>query len=255
MLVRKRRSDVYDKLGIGYWLTRREDPRLASRIRAALGDALTVVNVGAGTGSYEPRDLSVIAVEPSEVMIAQRPSDAAPVVQAVAETLPFDDHSFDAGMALWTIHHWTDSDRGLAELRRVARRVVIMTASAAVMNRLWLTSDYWPGMAKDRRPELQPDVIAAKLGGTARIEPLPLPRDCMDGFGEAYWARPEAYLDAELRAGMSCFRLLEQAELEEGLARLEADLRSGAWDARHGTLRHLDELDCGHRLIIAEGWA
>jgi SAM-dependent methyltransferase len=248
----ERRPDSYDRLGIGYHLTRREDFRLASRIHAALGDARTVVNVGAGTGSYEPRGRDVTAVEPSEVMIAQRPSDAAPVVRAVAEALPFDDRSFDAGMALWTIHHWTDPQRGLAELRRVARRVVVHAVVSTVMNDLWLTSDYWPGMARDRRPEIQPEVVAAQLGGHVRIEPLPIPRDCVDGFGEAYWARPEAYLESHIRAGMSCFQRLEIAELEEGLDRLESDLRSGAWDARYGHLRHTDELDCGHRLVIAD---
>jgi SAM-dependent methyltransferase len=251
MVTSERHSDRYDRWGIGYHRTRREDPRLAARIYAALADAYSVVNVGAGTGSYEPRDRNVLAVEPSEVMISQRPPGAAPVVRAVAEVLPFADGSFDAGMALWTIHHWSDSDRGLAELRRVARRIVIVTASS-VTSQLWLTADYWPAMARDRRPELQPETIAVKLGGNVRIEPLPLPRDCVDGFGEAYWARPEAYLDPELRAGMSCFQRLEKADLEEGLERLEADLRSGAWDARHSHLRRIDELDCGHRLIVAE---
>jgi SAM-dependent methyltransferase len=249
--VQERPADRYDQWGIGYHLTRREDPRLARRIHAALGDARSVVNVGAGTGSYEPKDRWVIAAEPSEVMIAQRPRDAAPVVRAVAEALPFADRSFDAGMALWTIHHWTDPVRGVAELRRVARRVVIV-AAARVMNQLWLTADYWPGMARDRRPDIQPEMIATQLGGTVRIEPLPLPRDCVDGFGEAYWARPEAYLDATLRAGMSCFQRLEPDELERGLQQLAADLRSGDWDAQHGYLRHTDDLDCGHRLIVAD---
>ena len=248
----ERPPDRYDQWGIGYHRTRREDPRLARHIHAALGDAQSVVNVGAGTGSYEPKDRRVIAVEPSEVMIAQRPREAAPVVQATAEALPFTDRSFDAGMALWTIHHWTDPVRGVAELRRVARRVVIMTVAGTVMNQLWLTAEYWPGMAGDRRPDIQPEVIAAQLGGTVHIEPLPLPCDCVDGFGEAYWARPEAYFDATLRAGMSCFQRLEPDELERGLERLAADLRYGDWDARHGYLRHADELDCGHRLVVAD---
>jgi SAM-dependent methyltransferase len=247
----RRRPDRYDHLGRAYSTARREDPRLASQIHAALGDARTVVNVGAGTGSYEPRDREVIAVEPSAVMIAQRPSGAAPVVQAVAEALPFADQRFDAAMALWTIHHWSDLDQGLAELRRVARRSVVVTASP-VMNRLWLTADYWPGMAKDRRPDIAPEVVAHKLGGVVRIEPLLLPHDCVDGFGEAYWARPEAYLSPEVRAAMSCFQLLDPAEEEEGLRRLAADLTSGAWDARYGDLRHLEQFDCGHRLVIAE---
>jgi SAM-dependent methyltransferase len=247
----RRRPDRYDQLGTAYSKTRREDPRLATQIHAALGNARTVVNVGAGTGSYEPHDRAVIAVEPSAVMIAQRPRGAAPVVRAVAEALPFADQRFDAAMALWTIHHWSDLDQGLAELRRVARRSVVVTAST-VINHLWLTADYWPGMAKDRRPDIAPEMIARKLGGVVRIEPLLLPHDCLDGFSEAYWARPEAYLNLETRAAMSCFQLLDPAELEEGLRRLATDLTSGAWDARHGDLRQLAQYDCGQRLVIAD---
>jgi SAM-dependent methyltransferase len=217
----RRRPDRYDQLGTTYRNTRREDPRLARQIHAALGEARTVVTVGAGTGSYEPRDREVIAVEPSAVMIAQRPVGAAPVVQAAAEALPFADQRFDAAMALWTIHHWTDLDQGLAELRRVARRRVVVTASP-VMNHLWLTADYWPGMAKDRRPDIAPEVIAHTLGGVVRIEPLLLPRDCVEGFGEAYWARPEAYLTPDVRAAMPCFQSLAPAEVEEGLQRFAA---------------------------------
>lgn len=245
-----RRPDAYDSLGRSYRQTRGEDPRLAARVHAALGEARTVLNVGAGTGSYEPGYLTVAAVEPSAVMISQRPPGSAPVLRAAAEALPLPDHSFDAAMALWTVHHWADPGSGLRELRRVAARVVVVAASA-LLNRLWLTSDYFPAMARTRRPEIQPERIASALGGQARIEPFPIPHDCVDGFGEAYWARPEAYLDPRLRAGMSAFALLSAAETEPGLRRLAADLASGAWDARHGRLRELDELDCGHRLIIA----
>lgn len=248
---RARHPARYDRLGRSYRLTRRPDPRLAARIHAALAGARTVVNVGAGTGSYEPGWLAVTAVEPSTVMIAQRPPDSAPVVQAVAEALPFDARSFDAAMALWTIHHWTDPAQGLAELRRVAGRVVIV-ASSVLLNQLWLTSDYFPAMARSRRPEIQPQQIADALGGRARILPLPIPHDCLDGFGEAYWARPEAYLDPRIRAGMSAFSLLTADQTEPGLRRLAADLESGAWDARHGHLRGRAELDCGHRLIIVD---
>jgi len=245
-----RRPDRYDGIGRSYTHTRREDPRLASRIHAALGPARTVVNVGAGTGSYEPRDRAVIAVEPSAVMIAQRPPGSAPVVQAVAENVPVGTRSVDAAMALWTIHHWTSPARGLAELRRIAATIVVV-APSILLNELWLSSEYFPAMTRTRRPEIQPERIADALGGNARIEPLPVPRDCTDGFGEAYWARPEAYLDPAVRAGMSAFTLLTRAETEPGLRRLAADLRSGAWDAKHGHLRDLAELDCGHRMIIA----
>ena len=244
-----RSPDFYDTIGTTYHQTRRADPRLARRIRAAVGDATYVVNIGAGTGSYEPDDCSVVAVEPSVVMINQRPDVSAPVVRAVAESLPFKDQCFDVAMALWTIHHWTDLRRGLEELRRVAARVVIVTASK-VMDNLWLTNDYWPGMARQRRDEIQPDAVIDVLGLLARVERLPLPRDCTDGIGEAFWARPEAYLDPQVRAGMSCFQRLDQADVRRGLDRLAADLRSGEWDRRYGELRDLEEFDCGHRLII-----
>lgn len=246
----QRRLDRYDTIGLSYRQTRREDPELAIRIHRALGGARTVVNVGAGTGSYEPRGPAVLAVEPSTVMIGQRPPGSAPAVQAAAEALPLRTHGFGAAMALWTIHHWADPGRGLAEMRRVAGRIVIV-APSVLLNELWLTRDYFPAMARARRPEIQPERIAAELGGNVRIEPLLVPRDCADGFAEAYWARPEVYLDPAVRAGMSGFSLLTPAETEPGLHRLAADLESGAWEARHGDLRRRSHLDCGHRLIIA----
>jgi SAM-dependent methyltransferase len=184
-------------------------------------------------------------------MIAQRPPGAAPAVRAAAEGLPFGRPRFDAAMALWTIHHWADPGKGIAELRRVARSVVIVAASDR-LNQLWLIRDYFPAIAC-RRPEIQPEHIAALLGGNVRIEPFPVPRDCLDGFGEAFWARPEAYLDPRIRAGMSAFGLLDEAEISPGLRQLQADLRSGIWDARNGNLRQLAELDCGLRLITATG--
>ena len=245
------RPDRYDSIGRSYRQTRREDPRLTARIHAALGSERTVVNVGAGTGSYEPPAPDVIAVEPSAVMIAQRPGGSAPVIQAVAEALPLRARSVGAAMALWTIHHWTNPGQGIAELRRIASRVVIVTPSV-LLNQLWLTSDYFPAMARARRPEIQPGEIARALGGIVSIQSFPIPRDCLDGFAEAYWARPEAYLDPVIRAGMSGFTLLTAAETEPGLRRLATDLESGTWDARYGHLRSLTQLDCGHRLIIAE---
>jgi SAM-dependent methyltransferase len=251
MAVSERVPGRYDRLGVGYHQTRQEDPRLAARIHAALGHARSVVNVGAGTGSYEPRGRAVVAVEPSAVMVAQRRAGAAPAVRGAAEALPFGAHRFDAAMALWTIHHWADPGRGIAELRRVARRAVIVTASDR-LNELWLIRDYFPAIAL-RRPEIQPGHIAALLGSSVRIEPFPVPRDCLDGFGEAFWAQPEAYLDPRIRAGISAFALLDQAALGRGLRQLRADLRSGAWDARNGYLRQLAEFDCGLRLIIATG--
>jgi SAM-dependent methyltransferase len=246
-----RSAVVYDEIGTSYRQLRQPDSRIAAQVSAGLGTARTIINVGAGTGSYEPRDRQVLAVEPSGVMLAQRPAGSAPAIRAVAEALPVPDRSFDAALAILTLHHWTDPAAGLAELRRVARRIVILTTSAARINQLWLTAEYFPGSARGRRADVQPDRIAAALGGHVRIEPLLVPRDCTDGFGEAYWARPEAYLDPAVRASMSACSLLDQQEVEDGVARLRADLAAGRWDERHGHLRELEELDTGHRLIIA----
>jgi SAM-dependent methyltransferase len=243
---------LYDSLGLSYPATRREDPRLAVQIHAALGDARTVVNVGAGTGSYEPRDREVVAVEPSVVMIAGRPPEAAPVVQASAESLPLPDRAFDAAMALWTIHHWTDVGRALGELRRVAGRVVVL-APAPRMNELWMTADYFPDMAGPRtRPEIQPEAVAEALGGVTRIITLLVPRDCRDWFGEALWGRPELYLDPDVRANMSAFRLIDPSAVDAGVDRLRRDLETGAWDRRHGSLRSLPEIDAGHRIVVSD---
>jgi SAM-dependent methyltransferase len=241
----------YDEIGVSYRSARRPDPRIAAQVSSALGGARTVVNVGAGPGSYEPAGGRLVAVEPSAVMLAQRPAAAAPAVRAIAEQLPFADHSFEAALAILTVHHWTDAARGLAELRRVAARIVILTTAAERINQLWLTADYFPGSVRGRRPDIQPARLASMLGGEVRIETVLVPRDCTDGFGEAYWARPEAYLDPEVRAGMSACSLLAPAEIEDGVRRLRTDLASGRWDERYGHLRELAELDTGHRLVVA----
>lgn len=243
----------YDQIGTSYARFRRPDPRIAEQVSRALGGARTVLNVGAGAGSYEPSGCRVVAVEPSEVMLAQRSATAAPAIRAVAEALPFPGGSFDAALAILTVHHWSDPALGFRELRRVAGRIVILTTAAARINELWLTAEYFPGSARVRRPDIQPDRIAAALGGSVTVEtvPVPRPRDCSDGFGEAYWGRPEAYLDPAVRAGMSACSLLSPAEVDDGVARLRADLESGRWDARHGHLRRLAEYDTGHRLVIA----
>jgi SAM-dependent methyltransferase len=230
---------------------RREDPRIAARIRAALGDARTVVNVGAGTGAYEPDDLEVTAVEPSEVMIAQRPEGAAPAVRAHAEALPFADDSFDAAMVVLSDHHWDDHERGLAELRRVARRVVLFTWDPATSRETWVVSEYFPCFEDLIPAGYRLEATLERLGG-GRIEPVPIPHDCLDGFYHAYWRRPEAYLDPQVRAGISAFAVMDPACMEEGLARLAADLESGAWRQRHADLLELDELDGGYRLLVAE---
>ena len=240
---------LYDEIGKGYTAVRRPDPRIAAQIRAALGDARTVVNVGAGSGSYEPPDLDVTAVEPSDVMIAQRPEGAAPVVQGRAEELPFDDDSFDAAMVVLSDHHWSDHERGLSELRRVARRVVLLTWDPATVRDSWLVSEYIPGFENLITAGFDLRQTVDRLGG-ARIEPVPIPHDCVDGFMHAYWRRPHAYLDPQVRAGISVFALMDQDAVEEGVERLASDLESGAWERRHADLLELEELDLGYRLLI-----
>jgi len=246
---------AYDRLGVGYRQVRRPDPRLAARIEAALGDAHTVLNVGAGTGSYEPAEREVTAVEPSAVMIEQRPAGAAPVVQASAEALPFEDDSFDAAMAIITVHHWDDAIAGLGEMRRVARdRVVVLTFDGPALAGMWLVRDYVPRLLETHEEMMQPLAeITAALPG-ARVEPVPIPRGCTDAFWCALWDRPELHLDQELRRGSSGWQVMDAAELEQagrGLALLRADLESGAWDERNGHLREAAELDVGLRLLVA----
>ena len=240
---------LYDSIGRKYTDVRREDPRIAARIRAALGDARTVVNVGAGAGAYEPPDLEVTAVEPSETMIAQRPEGAAPVVRAFAEELPFEDRSFDAAMVVLSDHHWSDHERGLAELRRVARRVVLLTWDPAATFESWLVSEYLPCFEELIPKGFRIQQTVDRLGG-ARVEPVPIPHDCLDGFLHAYWRRPHAYLDPQVRAGISVCALMDRRCLEKGLARLAADLESGAWERRHADLLGLEELDLGYRLLV-----
>ena len=237
---------LYDEIGRTYARTRRPDPRIAARIEAALGDARTVVNVGAGTGNYEPRDREVVAVEPSETMIAQRPEGLAPVVRATAEKLPFPDGAFDVAMAVLSDHHWADRARGLRELRRVGRRVVVFTFDRDLADALWLARDYLPQFAHLMRETMAVDEIARHCGAT-RVEPVPIPHDCEDGFLGAWWRRPEAYLDPLVRDGISTF---SQVDWRDGIARLEADLRSGAWRERNAELLDLDEIDLGYRLLV-----
>jgi SAM-dependent methyltransferase len=243
-------SARYDAIGATYARTRRPDPRIAARIDAALGDAVTVVNVGAGTGSYEPRDRRVVAVEPSLTMIRQRPRDAAPAVVGRAEELPLADGSVDAALAILTVHHWGDARRGLAELRRVARdRVVVLTWDVTFTGRFWLF-EYFPGIAAFDLPRFPPLELYEQELGPLEVAPVPVPHDCTDGFLAAFWRRPEGYLDPAVQANMSGFAVLPRAEVEAGSAALAADLASGAWAERHGDLLALDELDAGYRLLV-----
>ncbi len=245
-------SSLYDGIGGSYGVTRRPDSRIAALVNAALGDARSVVNVGAGTGAYEPMDREVLAVEPSETMIAQRPRGSAPVVQASAEELPLHDDSFDAALAVNTVQHWSDLRAGLRELRRVARkRIVIFLRDPRSGVAFWLVEDYLPSLDPAARMAAIVETIENELRPVTAV-PVPLPRDCVDGVFSAYWGRPEMYLDSEVRRNISNFALAEAEDLAEGIARLEADLELGAWDCRYGHLRSLPELDLGHRLQIAE---
>jgi SAM-dependent methyltransferase len=243
---------VYDTIGATYTATRRPDPRIGALIAAALGDARSVLNVGAGSGAYEPPH-TLLAVEPSQVMIDQRPAGAAPVVRAHAEALPVATGAVDAVMALLTVHHWTDLAAGLAELRRAARRrVVVLTWDQAVTREFWLVKDYLPeAAALDDTRAVPPSQIGDMLGG-ARIEPVLVPHDCTDGFGAAFWRRPEAYLDPTVRAGMSMLSQVGDDTLRPGLARLTTDLTTGRWHEDHADLLRLPEFDGGYRLVIAE---
>jgi SAM-dependent methyltransferase len=245
---------TYDRTGHGYAEVRRADPRIAARVEAALGDARSVVNVGAGTGSYEPARREVTAVEPSELMISQRPPGAAPAVRASAEDLPFDDDSFDAAMAMITVHHWRDLGAGVGEMKRVAReRVVILSFDPAPLEGLWFF-DYFPRALEIHSGFMPPiEGLAGLLGSRVEVEAVPLPRRCTDGFFFALWDRPELHLDPEVRRGSTVWHVMEPGEIEDGLAALGVDLESGRWDERHGHLRDdTAELDLGLRLLVAE---
>jgi ubiquinone/menaquinone biosynthesis C-methylase UbiE len=254
---RQRGSDMssvqlYDIIGATYTVTRRTEPRIAAAMWAALGDARTVLNVGAGTGSYEPSGRDVTAVEPSALMRAQRPAEAAPCLAAAADSLPFEDQSFDAAMAVSTIHHWQDPIAGLREMRRVARRVVVFTHDAsdtAWRRRFWLTRDYLPevaGLVAGR-----PSVTELARVIEARMEPVLIPWDCADGFFEAYWRRPEAYLDENVRRGISVWARVGPEAEQRAVRSLRDDLASGRWAERNRDLAGLDAAELGLRLLIA----
>jgi SAM-dependent methyltransferase len=244
-------AQLYDTLGATYTVTRRTDPRIAAQIWAALGDARTVLNVGAGTGSYEPPDRQVLAVEPSALMRSQRRPDAAPCLAGAAEHLPFPDQSFDAAMAVCTIHHWLDPRAGLRELRRVARRVVVFAFDTSDSDLFWLTRDYLPEVAGLRscRVLTALDELAGAIG--ARLQPVLIPWDCADGFYEAYWRRPEAYLDERVRRGISVWDHVGSDAEQRAVQHLRTDLASGRWAERNRDLIGLDAAELGARLLIA----
>lgn len=247
---------TYDRIGRTYGEARREDPRIAAAVERGLGRAWSVVNVGAGTGSYEPRDREVTAIEPSAVMIAQRPAGAAPVIQASAEALPFADDSFDAAMAIFSDHHWEERAAGLRELRRVARdRVVLVNADTALIGDFWLARDYLPAFARiapePYRERGYWEAELRELLGEVEFAPIPIPADCTDGFCGAWWRRPEAYLDPAVRAGISVFQVLPEEEVNVALEQLRRDLADGTWVRRNAELLDREELDVGLRLVVA----
>jgi SAM-dependent methyltransferase len=242
-------GQLYDAIGATYSVTRRTEPRIAAQVWAALGDARTVLNVGAGTGSYEPSDRDVTAVEPSAVMRAQRPAGAARCVAAAAESLPFEDQSFDAAMAFATVHHWRDPIAGVLEMKRVARRVVVFTCESTDRSwrrRFWLTRDYLPEVAAS--PVGLATGLARAIG--ARMEPVLVPWDCADGFFEAYWRRPEAYLDENVRRGISVWAAVGPDAEQRAVRSLRDDLASGRWAERNRDLLELEAAELGLRLLI-----
>ncbi len=241
---------LYDRIGQTYSGVRRTEPRIANRIWAALGDACTVLNVGAGTGSYEPADRDVMAVEPSAVMRAQRPADAAPCIAASAESLPFADQSFDAAMAVLSDHHWADPIAGLREIQRVAKRVVVFQWDNQLLSRFWLVRDYLPEFATLAAGHPSLRERAEAIG--AQMQPVPIPWDCVDGFFHAYWRRPNAYLHEHVRRGTSVWARLGKVVEQRAVRTLRADIDCGRWGEQNSDIVELTEAELGARLLIAE---
>jgi SAM-dependent methyltransferase len=246
-------TPAYDRIGLSYSDVRRADPRFETVIWRALGDSRRVLNVGAGAGSYEPKDREVIAVEPSAVMIAQRPADAAPAIRGVAESLPLQDNSVDAAMGVFTMQHWDDVDLGLSELLRVTReRIVLLTLDPDVTAGMWLSRDYLPEIVEHARDTFPSIAHLRAVLPKVKVEPVLVPSDCTDGFCIALWSRPEMHLDAEVRRASSIWHVLPQSIVDIGLDRLRLELESGEWDRRYGHLRAQSTLDVGLRLVTVQ---
>jgi SAM-dependent methyltransferase len=239
----------YDTIGVNYSDLRKPDSRIEMVIGRALGSAKTVLNVGAGAGSYEPADRQVTAIEPSVEMIRQRGASAAPVIQGYAEDLPFDDNSFDASMAILTVHHWADKEKGLKEMRRVTRGQVVVLTFDPSHRGFWL-ADYIPELVELDEVQMPRMINYEEWLGSVEISAVPIPHDCTDGFLCAYWRRPAAYLDPRIRAAMSSFWAVEN--IFEGLRKLASDLDTGAWAQRYSELLNLDECDFGYRLVTTK---
>ena len=239
----------YDTIGVSYSDLRKPDSRIGAAIEGALGSARTVLNVGAGTGSYEPAGRQVTAVEPSLKMIRQRPASAGPVIQGCAEDLAFADKSFDASMAVLTVHHWTDKAKGLGEMRRVTRGKVVLLTFDPAFRGYWL-ADYFPELVTLDEARMPAMTDYEKWLGPVEISAVPIPHDCTDGFLHAYWRRPAAYLDPEVRSGMSSFWAIDN--ISQALDRLASDLETGAWAQRYAQLLALDACDLGYRLVVTK---
>jgi SAM-dependent methyltransferase len=242
---------LYNSISSTYRYTRHEDPRIAARIHDGLGPGARIVDIGAGTGNYEPTNRTVIAIDPSSSMISQRSPGRGIAIQAAAEGLPFVDEAFDVAMASLTLHHWEHVDLGLREMRRVAKRQVIFMFDPNHTEDFWAVN-YWPEARNLPSESAPPDLddIAAILE-VADVRTVPVPFDCTDGFGAAFWGRPEAYLEPSVQQGMSWLAQLAPSALQKGTDRLRFDLESGQWDHDYGQLRRLSELDVGYRLVIA----
>ncbi len=248
------KSEIYNTIGSSYAQTRREDPQLYNRILTALEGMQTVVNIGAGTGSYEPRNLNVVAVEPSEVMVKQRKAGSAPAVKATADKLPFHDKSLDAAMTVLSIHHWHPHQlEGIKEMCRVARkRVVIVTIDQRVCSRMWLLADYLQEVAElDRLTFPCPETICDWLGSEAQIEVFPISRDTPDWTLMSFWAHPERVLDPVARSATSGFARQAEVVIQRVVSNVRRDLENGVWEERYGHLRKLQEYDSGLRIITA----
>lgn len=243
---------VYDQIGAGYSIGRQPDPRWQSAISSALGDAQRIVNIGAGGGSYEPSDRTVVAIEPSAVMVEQRPRGSAPVVRASAECLPIISDWADVAMALLSVHHWSDWLAGLMEMRRVAKRRVVLTYDPEFHSQFWLIRDYMPEVATFERSRVPPvEDIAKVLGGNISIVPLNVPWDCLDGVLPAHWRRSAAYLDARVRACCSGLAQADPRVVDRGVQALDQDLRSGIWQQRNQDLLAAEAFDAGFRIVIS----
>jgi len=244
-------AELYDDIGMGYRDRRRPDPRMAAAIGRAVEGTDSVVNVGAGAGSYEPADRFVVAVEPAMTMIRQRRAGSAPVVQAVAADLPFRDDGFAAALAILTIHHWPDKARGLYELARVARRRVVVVTWDPSISDFWLADEYFPEIFETDRKIFPMIEDYRRALGRIDVRPMPIPHDCFDGFLGAYWRRPHAYLDAGVRGAISTFAKLPPRAVESGIEQLRRDLEDGTWARRHGDLLDRTEIDLGYRIVVA----